>query len=213
MSVEVDEVVIMSRANKENSNRRQYNIMSAEEVAAGKKSYWSEMEITGAVKNLSPDLWQFTHLTALYMNDNNLTRLSGDISLLINLRTLDISNNKLRYLPSEIGDLIYLRELCLNNNNLRTLPYELGKLFQIQILGLHGNPLSKDYMKIYNEPNGTQKLLSYLLDSLQGKFYSTLILLRPSVKSPNQCEAAIADISLGSVVSILLSHLIKFQCI
>ncbi|XP_026679283.1 CCR4-NOT transcription complex subunit 6-like [Diaphorina citri] len=180
----------MSRANKENSNRRQYNIMSAEEVAAGKKSYWSEMEITGAVKNLSPDLWQFTHLTALYMNDNNLTRLSGDISLLINLRTLDISNNKLRYLPSEIGDLIYLRELCLNNNNLRTLPYELGKflfielclnnnnlrtlpyelgkLFQIQILGLHGNPLSKDYMKIYNEPNGTQKLLSYLLDSLQG---------------------------------------------
>lgn len=40
-------VVIMSRANKENSNRRQYNIMSAEEVAAGKKSYWSEMEITG----------------------------------------------------------------------------------------------------------------------------------------------------------------------
>lgn len=141
--------------------------MSTEEVAAGKKSYWSEMEITGNVRNLSPSLWQFTHLTALYMTDNSLSRLSGDISLLVNLQTLDISNNKLRYLPSEIGDLIFLRELCLTNNNLRTLPYELGKLFQVQILGLHGNPLGKEYMKIYNEPNGTQKLLSYLLDSLQ----------------------------------------------
>lgn len=61
------------------------------------------------------------------------------------------------------------RELLLNNNLLRVLPYEIGKLFHLQILGLHGNPLGKDVMSIYNEPNGTQKLLTYLLDNLTGK--------------------------------------------
>lgn len=57
----------------------------------------------------------------------------------------------------------------MNQNFLRVLPYELGKLFQLQVLGLHGNPLSKDVMALYGEPSGTHKLLSYMLDNLQGK--------------------------------------------
>lgn len=61
------------------------------------------------------------------------------------------------------------RELLLNNNLLRVLPNEIGKLFHIHILGLHGNPLQKDLQSIYNEPNGTQKLLTYLLDNLSCK--------------------------------------------
>ena len=58
----------------------------------------------------------------------------------------------------------------LNNNLLRVLPYEIGKLFHLHILGLHGNPLGKDVMSIYNEPNGTQKLLTYMLDNLTGEW-------------------------------------------
>jgi len=69
-------------------------------------------------------------------------------------------------LPAELGDLIHLRELLLNNNHLRVLPYELGRLFQLQNLGLKGNPLTQEIMVIYNDTNGTQKLLSYLLDNL-----------------------------------------------
>lgn len=61
------------------------------------------------------------------------------------------------------------RELLLCNNLLRSLPYEIGKLFHLQILGLQGNPLNKECLKIYNEPNGTHKLVSFLLDSLAGK--------------------------------------------
>lgn len=61
------------------------------------------------VRNVSPTLYQFDHMTALYLNDNNLTRLSSDIGLLVNLRTLDISSNKLRSLPAELGELIHLR--------------------------------------------------------------------------------------------------------
>ncbi len=62
----------------------------------GKTTNWPELEITGTIRNLSPDLWKLTHLTALYINDNSLFRLPPDISQLVNLRKLDLSNNKLR---------------------------------------------------------------------------------------------------------------------
>lgn len=52
---------------------------------------------------------------------------------------------------------------------LRSLPHELGRLFQLQVLGLTGNPLCQEVLKLYSEPNGTHRLLMYLLDSLQGK--------------------------------------------
>ncbi|XP_068967838.1 CCR4-NOT transcription complex subunit 6-like isoform X2 [Bombus flavifrons] len=163
----------MSRNHKdkyENSNsRRTHTFMSTEDANSGKKSYWPELEITGSIRNLSPNLWQMTHLTALYLNDNSLQRIPSEIGRLVNLRALDLSSNKLRSLPAELGDLIYLRELLLNQNYLRVLPYELGKLFQLQVLGLQGNPLSKEIMALYGEPSGTHKLLSYMLDNLQGK--------------------------------------------
>lgn len=63
----------------------------------------------GNVRNISPTLWQFEHLTSLYLNDNCLMRLPADIGLLVNLRTLDLSSNKLRSLPAELGELIQLR--------------------------------------------------------------------------------------------------------
>ncbi|XP_017782437.1 PREDICTED: CCR4-NOT transcription complex subunit 6-like isoform X2 [Nicrophorus vespilloides] len=149
------------------SSRRMHSYMSPEDLAAGKKSLWTEMEITGTIRNLSPNLFKLTNLTALYLKNNLLLRLPSDISTLTNLRSLDITNNKLRTLPAEIGDLINLRELLLSHNNLRMLPYEMGKLFNLMVLGLQGNPLNKDIMSIYTEPNGTSKLLTFMLDNLQ----------------------------------------------
>lgn len=56
----------------------------------------------------------------------------------------------------------------------------LGKLtFHIRCLGVDfvyydlilsaGNPLSQDILNIYQEPDGTRKLLNYMLDNLAGK--------------------------------------------
>lgn len=95
--------------NNGTNNRRMHTYMSSEDKAAGKKSSWSELELTGNIRNLSPTLFQMTNLTALYLKNNQLQRLPQDINLLINLRHLDLSHNKLRTLPAEIGDLIYLR--------------------------------------------------------------------------------------------------------
>ncbi|XP_068909692.1 CCR4-NOT transcription complex subunit 6-like isoform X5 [Tenebrio molitor] len=202
-----------SKYENNGSNRRTHTYMSAEDQAAGKKSFWTELEITGTIRNLSSNLFQMTHLTALYLKNNSLQRLPPDICQLVNLRNLDLSSNKLRSLPAELGELIQLSrvvgllkttyitsrfvlsfqnlrykafntssflpsssvnsftqagvELQLSHNQLRILPYELGKLFNLMVLGLIGNPLSKDIMNIYAEPNGTQKLLTFMLDNLQ----------------------------------------------
>lgn len=105
----------MPRNPKENkfennvANRRAHTLMSPEDIAAGKKSLWTELEITGTIRNLSPNLFQLQNLTALYLKNNHLQRLPRDICQLINLKTLDLSYNKLRILPAELGDLIYLR--------------------------------------------------------------------------------------------------------
>ncbi|CAG0899084.1 unnamed protein product [Cyprideis torosa] len=152
--------------------RRTHTIMSTEEAASGKPSRWTELEISGPVRFLSPHLFQppFTNLTSLYLNNNHLPFISGAIGNMVHLLTLDLSNNKIRMLPPEIGDLVNLRELLLTNNSIRTLPFELGKLFKLVNLGLKGNPLPKELFRLHSEPNGLQKLLMYLLDNLPGIF-------------------------------------------
>ncbi|KAJ8337474.1 hypothetical protein SKAU_G00364400 [Synaphobranchus kaupii] len=148
--------------------RRMYTIMSSDDAASGKKSYWAELEISGKVRSLSTPLWSLTHLTALHLNDNSLSRIPPDIAKLHNLVYLDLSSNKIRSLPAELGNMVSLRELLLNNNQLRVLPFELGKLFQLQTLGLKGNPLAQEILNLYQEPDGTRRLLNYLLDNLAG---------------------------------------------
>lgn len=115
----------MSRNHKdkyENSNpRRMYTLMCPEDYQSGKKSHWSELEITGSIRNLSPNLWQMTHLTALYLNDNSLQRVPSEIGRLTNLRILDLSSNKLRSLPAELGELIYLRYARTDKNKQRNI--------------------------------------------------------------------------------------------
>uniref|UniRef100_A0A8C2E1Y2 poly(A)-specific ribonuclease n=1 Tax=Cyprinus carpio TaxID=7962 RepID=A0A8C2E1Y2_CYPCA len=147
-------------------SRRMYTIMSSEEANSAKKSIWDGLEITGNVRSLSSGLWSLTHLTALHLSDNSLSRIPPEIAKLNNLVFLDLSSNKIRSLPAELGNMVSLRELLLNNNQLRVLPFELGKLFQLQTLGLKGNPLTQEIMSLYKEPDGTRRLLSYLLDNL-----------------------------------------------
>jgi len=145
---------------------RSHTIMGQDDSSKAKPSYWPELEITGNVRNLSPAVWQLSHLTSLYLNDNCLSRIPAEIAQLEHLVHLDLSCNKIRSLPAEIGELTKLRELLLHHNQLRVLPYEIGKLFNLSNIGLKGNPLALEIQSIYAEPNGTHKLLTYMLDNL-----------------------------------------------
>ncbi len=163
----------MNNNNNSNNNNNNYDesvySMQTQSQKQISNIQWYEVKVKGLVKNISPKLWEWTHLRCLYLNDNNLMRLPPAVASLTNLQCLDASNNKIRTLPSEIGDMTSLRELYLNNNQVRVLPFEFGKLFKLAQLGLKGNPLTQDMMAIFMEPNGTQKLLIHLLDQLTSK--------------------------------------------
>ncbi|CAL8322267.1 unnamed protein product [Lota lota] len=165
---------------------KQSTIMSPQEAALGKKSHWSQLEITGGVRHLSSSLWRLSHLTALYINNNHLTSLPPDIACLHRLEYLNLSCNQLCTLPSEIGTVVSLRELHLNENKLSILPFELGKLFQLHTLGIEGNPLSEDIYILHQEPEGTRKVLNYLLDSLPVGPLQPFLRPWVTVKSRNQ---------------------------
>ncbi|XP_015908821.1 CCR4-NOT transcription complex subunit 6-like isoform X5 [Parasteatoda tepidariorum] len=146
---------------------RKDSFMSPEETASRPKSECTELEITGGVCNLSASLFRMTNLTVLYLNDNQLHVLPGEISLLVNLAHLNVSHNKLRTLPPEIGDMTSLRELIAKNNYISTLPTELGKLFKLCKLDLTGNLLGGRIAEILNRSTyRTEDLLNYLIDHL-----------------------------------------------
>ena len=55
-----------------NGTHTNHSLLSQEEGEEEKKTFWTQLEIRGPIKNLSPELWKLTHLTALFLNDNNL---------------------------------------------------------------------------------------------------------------------------------------------
>lgn len=65
----------------------------------------------GRVRSLSTALWSLTHLTALHLSDNSLSRIPPDIAKLHNLVYLDLSSNKIRSLPAELGNMVSLRSV------------------------------------------------------------------------------------------------------
>lgn len=79
------------------------------ETAAWMLNILHMLFILGRVRSLSTSLWSLTHLTALHLNDNYLTRIPPDIAKLHNLVYLDLSSNKLRSLPAELGNMVSLR--------------------------------------------------------------------------------------------------------
>jgi CCR4-NOT transcription complex subunit 6 len=121
------------------------------------------------LKQISPTLCSYKFLTVLYMNHNNLTKLTSDIAKLVNLRTLDCSGNKLSTLPPELGMLVNLRDLLLFDNNLTSLPNELGMLYQLEMLGLEGNPIQSDIKNILMK-EGTQAVIMSLRENAPGRF-------------------------------------------
>lgn len=132
---------------------------------------WTSLDMGGmGLKNIAPTICNYTFLTALYINHNNLTYLMPSLSKLSNLKTLDVSGNKLTMLPPELGLLSNLKELLLFDNNIVSLPTEFGNLYQLETLGLEGNPLQADIKNILIK-EGTQALIISLRENAPGKAF------------------------------------------
>ncbi|KAJ9120629.1 hypothetical protein QFC22_002558 [Naganishia vaughanmartiniae] len=116
------------------------------------------------LRTLSPSLFAFSHVTALYINHNQLTSLSPAISHMRTLTHLDVTGNLLTSIPPDLGLLSHLKELLLFDNQLQDLPLELGTLHQLEFLGIEGNPLSESIRCAMAE-RGTQGLIGYFRDN------------------------------------------------
>lgn len=78
----------------------------------------------------------------IFLANNKLTKLPGQLMQLQHLTVLSIRGNKLTDIPSSIGNLVHLRELNLASNRLQWLPYELLNLLSanLKTIMLHPNP-------------------------------------------------------------------------
>ncbi|KAJ3328231.1 Glucose-repressible alcohol dehydrogenase transcriptional effector [Blyttiomyces sp. JEL0837] len=131
-----------------------------------KPSQWTVIDLGGMqIKNLSSALFQYNFLTTLYLNHNNLTYISHEISKLKHLALLDLSGNKLTTVPPELGLVISLKELLLFDNQISYLPTELGCLYQLENLGLEGNPLSEPLLSLMQKDN-TGAIITYLRENI-----------------------------------------------
>lgn len=92
-------------------------------------------------------------------------------------RELLLNNNQLRVLPFELGKLFQLQTLGLKGKSLINLfcSLEIVLFFFLHHDSIHaallspsGNPLAQEIMSLYQEPDGTRRLLNYLLDNLAG---------------------------------------------
>ncbi|GAU95439.1 hypothetical protein RvY_07057 [Ramazzottius varieornatus] len=156
-------------ASRRNAPSQSHTPSAEERARAGVGSNgvvsWDVLEITGGVRNMSRSLFAMTHLGALYMANNQISRIPAGIARLRNLTILDLSNNRLRVLPPEIGVLLQLKHLYLQQNFLRTLPFEIGRLYKLSTLALDGNPLLNEIFEVYQE-YGLEKFLVFLLEQL-----------------------------------------------
>jgi CCR4-NOT transcription complex subunit 6 len=128
-------------------------------------SSWVTLDMGGMrLKNLSTAIFNFNYLTTLYINHNQISTLSPEISRLRHLVLLDMSGNQLSSVPPALGMCTSLRELYLFDNHIDNLPPELGSLHQLEMLGLEGNPIQGQLRAIIQK-DGTAALIAYLRDS------------------------------------------------
>jgi CCR4-NOT transcription complex subunit 6 len=129
---------------------------------------WSGLDLGGIkIKQLSPAMFTFSHITSLYINHNQLQTLPAAISNLRQLTVLDATANELTSVPPELGLLSKLKDLFLFDNRLSTLPPELGTLYKLEMLGLEGNPLEDKIRRMLAE-EGTVPLIHWLRETAPG---------------------------------------------
>ncbi|CAD5227343.1 unnamed protein product [Bursaphelenchus xylophilus] len=149
-----------------NGAQRTHRILNEDELSQGKQARWLEMEVHGSIRVIGKAILEMRHLTALFLDHNYLISIPREIPCLNHLTILDVSHNNLTSIPPEMGEMASLLHLNISNNQLTSLPPELGKLFRIKTLNVAGNPLPQDLLNYGHSPQGSKKLLQFLLDSL-----------------------------------------------
>ncbi|MBB6463551.1 T9SS type A sorting domain-containing protein [Flammeovirga kamogawensis] len=105
----------------------------------------------------------FSSLTRLKLNGNDLIELPSSIGKLSSLEYLNVNDNNLREIPSSINQLLSLKVLYLRGNGLTRLPIEIGELQSLESLDVYRNELVSLPSEIGNLKNLKSLNLSFNL--------------------------------------------------
>lgn len=127
---------------------------------------WFELDLSSmGLRSLTPQIGLYTHLTALYLNDNKINFLPEEMfPSFKSLRTLVLSSNLLSQVPKSLGMVSTLEKLYLDDNQIREIPVEFGRLFRLQDLRLSGNPITTPPREIVEL--STSDFIGYLRDRI-----------------------------------------------
>lgn len=133
--------------------------------------HWACLDMSGqGLQAIARTLFEdYSFLTQLFLDHNNLMGLTASIGELRSLTTLDISHNKILVIPPEIGMLSKLKDFRLFGNQVRELPTEVGLLYRLEFLGIEGNTQLNETQKSMMIEHGTKALVTHLRDNSQGK--------------------------------------------
>lgn len=92
-------------------------------------------------KTIPAEVFKFTNLSVLILNDNPITSVKG-IEKLQYLTDLELANAQLTEFPTEATGLKHLQVLSLYGNRIENIPAEIGELKELRVFNLSKNPIS-----------------------------------------------------------------------
>lgn len=102
-----------------------------------------EIHLSGLnLSDIPQEIYDFSYLEALYIDNNNIRCISPKIANLKNLRILNAANNNINYVPKEILKLKSLHILNLANNDLKELPDNMHSFRELRELRVENNKLT-----------------------------------------------------------------------
>ena len=122
---------------------------------------------------LPPVMCQLIKLRELYLNNNQLSHLTEEMSNLKELEVLHLQCNQLRTLPVCLCGLVSLKRLNLESNRIETIPPEISKLKNLKELYLRSNsiehfPDAFTQLSNLEELHLTNNVLKHLPNHLEG---------------------------------------------
>ncbi|KAL8683438.1 MAG: hypothetical protein Q9186_000593 [Xanthomendoza sp. 1 TL-2023] len=133
----------------------------------------------------------------LFLANNSLSRLPGQLFRLHNLTVLSLRHNNLTELPSAIRSLVNLRELNVSNNRLQWLPYEIQRLLRkdLKMLRLHPNPFIQP---VVSSSDGSRSLTPHPPRTRPAFLRNDGALARGSPPSPVTTSACWTDLNVST---------------
>ena len=129
------------------------------------KSNWEELEKMQGIESLELShslinlrgkvptvIFSLNKLQFLYLDNNKIKQLPGEIGQLKELITLDLGNNKLSQLPYEISQLKELTTLELGNNQFPDFPDVLLLLPKLRNLSINAEVINKIPFELFDLP-------------------------------------------------------------